>query len=131
MKFAFRLGDARHITRANAWACGSTNLVLPGFGSLMGGRRSGYPQAVLCVAGFFLTMVFGIKFIIWGVLHWSELRNPEGDPVETLSALWQACRWALLGMGLFGVAWLWAQFTSLVIMNTARRLEDHKKPPVI
>ena len=127
MKFSFRLGDPGNITRDNAWACCSTNLALPGFGSLMGGRKSGYPQAVLCVAGFFLTMVFGIKFVIWGVQHWSEIRNPEGDPVESLIALWHACRWALLGLALFGGAWIWALFTSAAILRVARR---NAPPPV-
>jgi len=121
MKFSLRLGDAHHITRDNAWACCSTNLVLPGFGSLMGGNKAGYPQAALCLAGFFLTTVFGIKFVLWGVHHWSELRNPEGDPVETLTNLWLACRWALLGILLFGLSWLWALLTSLGILRLARR----------
>jgi len=121
MKFSFRLGDAGNITRDNAWACCSTNLALPGFGSLMGGHRIGYLQAVLGVAGFFLTTVFGIKFMIWGVQHWSELRNPEGDPVESLIALWRACRWALLGLALFGFAWVWALITSAGILRVARR----------
>jgi hypothetical protein len=131
MKLSFRLGDANHITRENAWACCSTNLALPGFGSLMGGRRTGYLQAVLCLAGFFLTTVFGLKFVIWGIQHWSELHNPDGDPLETLLNLWRACRWALLGMGLFGLTWVWAQFTSLGIMNTARRQAERNQPPVI
>jgi hypothetical protein len=117
----FRLGDARHITSDNAWACVSTNLALPGCGSLMAGRRSGYPQAVLGGIGFLLTFGFGLKFVIWGVQHWSELRHPEGDPVATLTALWRACRWALLGMGLFGGAWLWALVTSFGILRLARQ----------
>ena len=128
MKFSLRLGDARGITRDNAWACCSANLVLPGFGSLMGGRKIGYLQAVLGVAGFVLTTVFGIKFVIWGVQHWSELRNPEGDPIETLTALWRACRWALLGIALFGFTWIWALFTSWGIMRTARRTVEAEKP---
>ena len=131
MKISIRLGDAHHITRENAWACCSTNLALPGFGSLMGGRRIGYPHAALGVAGFFLTTVCGIQFVIWGVQHWSELHNPEGDPIETLLNLWRACRWTLLGMGLFGLAWIWAQFTSLGILHTARRPAEPHQPPII
>jgi hypothetical protein len=127
----FRLGNARGITRDNAWACCSTNLALPGFGSLMAGRKTGYPQAVLCVAGFVLTTVFGIKFMIWGVQHWSEIRNPEGDPLETLTALWRACRWALLGMLLFGLAWVWALVTSWGILRTARRQAGSGEPPAL
>jgi len=132
MKFSFRLGDAHNLTRENALACCSTNLGLPGFGSLMAGRKIGYPQAVLCVAGFALTILFGAKFIVWGVQHWSELRNPNSDPFDSLVALWLACRWTLLGMALFALAWLWAGITSLRILNGARRqAEPGKAPPVI
>jgi hypothetical protein len=130
MKFSLRLGDAHHITRDNAWACCSANLVLPGFGSLMAGRKAGYVQAVLGVAGFFLTTVFGIKFVIWGVQHWSEIHNPEGDPIETLTALWHACRWALLGMLLFGLSWVWALITSWGILRGAKRQAERGNPPL-
>lgn len=129
MKFSLRLGSAQHITRDNAWACCSTNLVLPGFGSLMAGRQTGYLQAALCVAGFFLTTVFGIKFVIWSVQHWSEIHDPEGDPGETLTALWHACRWALLGIFLFGLSWIWALITSWRILRVARRIAETSGPP--
>ena len=131
MKLSFRLGDAKSLTRENAWACCSTNLALPGFGSLMGSRKVGYPQAVLTVAGFVLTTLFGLKFVIWGIQNWSELHNPEGDPIETLTNLWRACRWALLGLVLFGLAWIWAQLTSLSILNSARRHAERNRPPII
>ena len=129
MKFSFRRGDPQGVTRELAWACFSTNLVFPGSGSLLGGRKIGYPQVVLTLAGFLLTTVFGIKFVIWGVQHWSELRNPEGDPIETLTALWAACRWALLGMLLFGVAWVWALLTSCGIMRRVRQNPESATPP--
>ena len=128
MKFSLRLGDTRSLTREHAWVCCSTNLVLPGFGSLLGGRWTGYPQALLCLAGFLLTTGFGLKFVIWGIQHWSELRNPEGDPLETLTAVWHGCRWALLGMGLFGVAWLWALFTNWGMLAAARPPADAGTP---
>lgn len=129
VKIQFRLGDARNLTTDSAWACCSTNLVLPGFGSLMGGRIVGYPQALLCVAGFGLTAIFGLKFVIWGVQHWSELQNPNGDPIETFISVWHACRWALLGMLLFALTWCWAALTSWGILRTARRLAESQKPP--
>jgi hypothetical protein len=131
MKVSFRLGTAQSLTRDSAWACCSTNLVLPGFGSLMGGRPIGYPQAVLCLAGFGLTLVFGTRFLLWSIQNWSELHDPQGDPLETLLNLWRACRWTLLGMGLFGLAWIWAQVTSLCILKEARDKSGDSRPPII
>ena len=72
MKFSLRLSDAQSLTREHAWACCGTNFVLPGFGSLLGGRWTGYPQALLGLAGFLLTTEFGIKFVLWGIQHSSE-----------------------------------------------------------
>ena len=41
---------------ARAWTSLMTNLlVLPGLGSLLAGRRAGWPQAALALAGFALS----------------------------------------------------------------------------
>jgi len=132
MKFTLRLGDGENLTRENALACCSMNLVLPGGGSLLAGRRSGYLQLAVCLTGFALTIVFGLKFVTWSLQHWSELRDPSGDPLETLLTIWRKCRWALAGLGLFGVAWIWAFLTNLGILRESRsHAGTGAKPPVI
>lgn len=123
MKNFFRLQSVRPITRKEARACCTANLVLPGTGSLMAGRWTGWPQAALCLAGFLLSMVFGTKFVFWGIQHWAELHDPYGDPAETLLAIWHGSRFALLGIFFFSIAWLWALCTSLAVLSAARRAE--------
>jgi len=132
MKISLRLGDTRHLSPADAWTCLTSNLVFPGAGSLMAGRKIGYAQAGLTMAGFGLTTWFGLSFMIWALRHWAELMHPEADPIDTLLAIWQACRWALLGLGLFGLAWIWALVTSWSIVHQARRSPTlAAKPPRI
>lgn len=97
----------------------------------MAKRRVGWPQAALTVAGFALTMIFGVRFGIWVLKNWQLLYGPESDPVETLLAIWREVRWPLLGMGLFAVAWLWALATNAAILRSARQNESPDKPPVL
>lgn len=116
-------------TRANAWACLTTNLVMPGAGSIMGGRKIGFAQLVFTLAGLALTAVFGLRFIVWSLQNWSRLQDPDADPVETLLRLWLAVRWALLGIGLFAVSVLWAFTTSLSILRRSRKPGAADLPP--
>jgi len=132
MKFSLRVGDSASISPDAARACSSANCVFPGLGSLMGGRPSGYLQMILTLAGFGLTGIFGTKFLIWAVRNWSELYGPQADPLDTLTQLWVAIRWAFLGMVLFGFSWLWALTTSLGIRIKARqRGTPGSAPPII
>ena len=114
-----------------ARGCAATNLALPGFGSLLARRPAGYPQAALTVAGFGLTLWFGVRFGIWVFQNWSAIYDPNGDPLQTLTDIWLGVRWALLGMALFGVSWLWALATSAAILRSARVAATNEKPPVL
>jgi hypothetical protein len=75
----------------------------------------------VAAAGLGLTLVFGVLFVVWSIQNFKQLRAPEVDPLETLSSLWQHLKWALAGMGLFGVAWVWALVTSLSILGGSTR----------
>ena len=108
-----------------------TNLGMPGFGSLMAKRRVGWPQTALTVIGFALTTIYGVRFGLWFFQNLDALYGPESDPVDTLLALWQAVRWALLGIGLFAVSWLWSLATNAAILHSARQSEPMAKPPVL
>lgn len=103
----------------------TTNLVVPGLGSLAGGRKIGYLQLVLCYAGQGVTLVFGIRLILWSLAHWSEIYGPNAaDPLAGLREIWPHFRLPLLGIILFGVAWFWALVTSYHLLNDAKRKDD-------
>src|SRR5438445_6318161 len=108
MKVSLALGERRQLSRQTAWGCLTTNLALPGFGSLAAGRRVGYLQAALTLMGMALTIIFGVPFTIWSLSNWARLHDPASDQLAALGEMWTRVRWALLGIGIFGVGWLWA-----------------------
>jgi hypothetical protein len=129
MKISLALGPRQPLSRQTAWGCLTTNLALPGFGSLIAGRAVGYFQAALTVIGFGITLVFGLRFIVWCLKNWSRLYGPESDPSESFGLMWSMVRWPLLGMGVFAATWLWALGTSESIVREAKRAEAAKAPP--
>ena len=116
----FRPANGDPLTGPTAWGCLTTNLALPGFGSLLGRRLAGYFQAPLCVLGVVGTLVFGGRFLLWYFTHRAMINDPQTDPFFLLHALWVQVRWALLAMGAFAVAWLWALGTSLSLLLEAK-----------
>ena len=95
---------------------------------MLAGRASGYPQAVLCMLGLLMTMVFGARFICWFFANQSALKNPE-DPVAGLEMLWTQLKWPLLSIGVFGIAWVWSMITSLQVLEEAKQAERRRAPP--
>jgi hypothetical protein len=128
-KISLALGPRQAPSRQGAWGCFTTNLTLPGFGTILAGRRIGYAQIAITVAGFALTTIFGLRFILWYFAHKASLEQMAPD--ESLLALWQAVRWALLGIALFAMAWLWALSSSMAILAAARAAERRPPPPRI
>ena len=128
MKVSLALGTRRPLSRQTAWGCLTTNLALPGFGSLAAGRVSGYPQAALALVGLTLSAVFATRFFTWYLAHGAELQN-EIDPLASLSTLWAEVRWPLLGIGIFFLGWLWALVTSFMILSEAKAGERRSVPP--
>jgi ABC-type lipoprotein release transport system permease subunit len=102
-------------------------MAMPGFGSLMAGRISGYPQALLGMVGMVLTTVFGVRLLIWMLSNWGRLHDPMSDHLEVLGDMWLVLRWAFLGMALFGVSWLWALASSYAIVRSVKN--DAPVPP--
>jgi hypothetical protein len=127
MKISLALGERRHLSRQTAWGCLTTNLAMPGFGSLMAGRISGYPQVVLTLGGMVLTMIFGVRALLWMLANWSRLHDPASDQFAIFGEMWTVLRWALLGMALFGLGWLWALGSSYGIVRSAKN--DAPAPP--
>jgi len=59
MKISLALGNRKALNRKTAWACLTTNqLALPGLGSIVAGRKSGYVQAFLAMLGLGISMFF-------------------------------------------------------------------------
>jgi len=129
MKISLALGRRRPLSRQTAWGCFTTNLALPGFGSLVAGHATGYLQALLGIGGLALTVVLSARFFGWYLANWSRLQGAQADPVETLSELWGAVRWPLLGIGVFALGWLWALATSWAILRSAPANEPAAAPP--
>ena len=129
MKISLALGRRQPLSRQTAWGCFTTNLALPGFGSLVAGHPVGYGQAVLAVGGMVLTAVFGLRFIYWNLSNWARLHDPQADPLAVLGEMWLAVRWAVLGLVLFAVGLLWALTTSMQILHEAKRKEQSSVPP--
>jgi len=113
-----------------AWGCLTTNLALPGFGSLMGRRVAGYFQAPLCALGLILTLTFGVKFMAWYFSNYARLNQEQVDPFAVLGEMWIQVRWALLGMALFAVSWLWALATSISLVRRAKAQAQAEQPGV-
>lgn len=114
--------------REVAQGCFTANLMVPGMGSLVAGRKIGYAQLVICLTGLALSLIFGIRFIFWSLAHWSELHDPNaGDPIAALHALLRQACWPLLGILLFAVAWLWALLTSYFLLAAAKQTTPAEK----
>ena len=108
-----------------------TNLAMPGFGSLMAKRRVGWPQAALTVVGFACTTIFGVRFVVWFFQNTDAIYGSDTHPIEMLMNVWRAVRWALFGIGLFAVSWLWALVTNAAILRSAHPTGSTEKPPVL
>ena len=109
------------LDRQTAWGCLTSNLALPGFGSLMARQAAGFFQAPLGLLGLVLTLAFGGRFVLWFFANWPRMNDPESDPVVMLSELWLNVRWAVLGVGLFALSWLWALASSLSLLRQAKK----------
>jgi hypothetical protein len=122
MKLSLALGPKKPLSRQMAWGCLTTNLAMPGFGSLIGGRAVGYFQIPFTLVGFAMTTIFGIKTIVWYFANFARIQRQD-DPVENLLELWTNFRLPLLGIAIFAFAILWAYFTSRSIIAEARKAE--------
>ena len=115
-----RFGPRGRLTRQAAWGWLISNAALPGSGSLMAGRASGYAQVALALCGMVVSTIFGLQFILWQAANWSQFHSADAEPLERLHEMWLHLKWALLGFGIFAVAWFWALGSSLAILRLGR-----------
>jgi hypothetical protein len=105
------LHESGPIDERRALSCLAANLlVLPGLGTLVAGRRSGLAQAALALVGFTLTLLWLTFF----VMTWVRLQAFPFDGGPHLA-------WGVLGVVVFGAAWLWSLFTGLAVVKEIRR----------
>jgi len=128
MKISLALGPRRPLSRQTAWGCLTSNIALPGTGSLVAGYTSGYIQLALALGGVVVSTLFGVQFILWQLANWSRLHDIDADPTKTLVEIWIHLRLALLGVAIFFLAWLWALTTSLAIVRASRKAEGTQSP---
>ena len=124
-KISLALPPRRPLDPPTAWGCVMSNqLVLPGLGSLVAGRRIGYSQAALALVGVVLSGIF----FTWFMQTWFRLKQWPQDWQE-LKGLLQTWKpylkiggWGLL---CFLSSWCWALATSIGIVLESRH---HQAP---
>ena len=128
MKMSLALGPRRPLDAATAWGCLTANLAVPGSGSLVAGRVSGYFQMLLAVAGVALTTVYGLRFIQWYVNNWALLQQTQPDTAANFQELWNRLRPAAVGFLVFMSGLFWAMASSLRILSEARKSRPAAPP---
>lgn len=103
--------------RLRGWVVAILNqLALPGLGTVMAGRRIGYAQLLLSIAGFVCINLFLVLALPDLSALVKEALRPSDDAFALINLLekWKL-RLALgfAGIVLFGIAWLWALGTSV------------------
>lgn len=92
----------------------------PGLGSILAGRvLAGVVQLVLACAGFALLLAAFTR-LMRGVFD----AEPLGELLAAHRTLWGS------GLGLFGLGWLLALFTSLSVVRAARDRPPSSPPPL-
>lgn len=126
MKLSLALGKKGPISRQTAWGCLTTNLAVPGIGSLLAGRIVGYFQLAVYGAGFAVSMYFGVQTLYWYQQNYSRLTQQD-DPSGSLFEMWVHVKWPLVGVALCALAILWGFISSCGIMAQAKAEENLQK----
>lgn len=112
------------LSRSKAWAYAALNqLAFPGAGTVMAGRRVGYIQAIIMVAGFVLTMTY-LFAVIASIANFAV----SGTVTEAeYHKQYQVYTWAgKYGLILSVLAWCWSLVSSIAIIRNVR-----KEPPLL
>jgi hypothetical protein len=126
------------LTRSQAVRCFLLNLfLLPGAGSLKGGRRTaGVMQMLLLVIGtlmiipLFLEAIGQFSKMYQGISQMADTGTGEvpqswDNLKEKLEAVWgQYGVLALAGIGTMGAGWIWGFITGLSLINEAAQNEE-------
>lgn len=117
-----------------AWSYLVANLAIaPGIGSLKAGRKSGYGQLSLAVLG----TIMSLQFASWMVGQLStqlgrEMSLQAFQNILTSPDFPSQFAVGLLGLTLFGFAWLWGLLSGLQLIRAERNkggLPSNSPPP--
>ena len=128
MKMSLALGPRRPLDPTTAWGCLTANLAVPGCGSLVAGRVSGYFQLILAVVGVGMTTIFGLKFMHWYVNNWGVLQQTQPDTAANFQELWLRLRPAVVGVAVFMSGMCWAIASSVMILSESRKARSPAPP---
>lgn len=112
------------LSPSKAWAYVALNqLAFPGAGTVMAGRRVGYIQAALMIAGFILVMCY-LFALIAAVYSFAATSGMSEQQYRAQSGHYAAA--GKIGLALTVVAWLWSLISSIAILRNAQ-----KEPPIL
>lgn len=106
------------ITRGRAWTCFVVNqLVCPGIGTIIAGKRIGFVQAVVMIAGFCMALTYGLMYI-----NAAYKFTLDASATETQWKAMQPPVWmGLTGFAFCGIAWFWSLCSSIRTFHESRR----------
>ena len=99
----------------SSWVCVTINqAAFPGLGTILSGRRIGYAQATIMLAGFFMTMAFMLYYLTCATRYATTATWTEAE----FSSKYKPHLWALYwGIGCCVTAWIWSLASSLQILK--------------
>lgn len=130
MKISLALGQRKPLSRQTAWGCFTSNLALPGTGSLLAGRPSGYWQLLLALGGMVLSLVTFLTSLAWIIPHWPQLYGDDADPSMAFELMLRL-KWPIIGIGLWVLSLIWGLATSQAILRESKEAENKNVPPVL
>ena len=112
------------LSHSKAWVYVALNqLAFPGAGTVMAGRRVGYIQATIMVAGFVLVMWY-LFALIASVYNFAATAGMTEQQYRAQSERYAPA--GKIGLALTVVAWLWSLVSSIMILRNAQ-----KEPPIL
>ena len=106
-------GKAEAAQRYKTWSCVAINLLaFPGLGTIWAGRRVGYLQATVMVAGFLMFL----GYFVWFLAGMFQFLG-SGDETAWQQHYRSGLGVALAGLGLCAIAWFWALASSIGLVR--------------
>jgi len=115
-------GSENQIDRKTAYGLLAANLVFPGLGSILGGKKSGFIQLLLSFVSLGATCYYGVELFKWISIHREQL--PDwfyGLPPEIQNQLWNLLLPIIYSLLIFLIALIWSLITNILIIKQAKR----------
>jgi len=114
--------QTKSIDKKTAYGLLAANLILPGIGSILGGRKSGYFQVLLSLISLGATFYYGLKLGKWFLLHSEQVPDwIYGFPPEIQNQLWKLIVPIIYALILFIISLVWSVLTSISIIRQAKQ----------